>query len=113
MYQKYKDMSFPEKLFELSFSEIIGYIDENYAHTPTAFKNGELMNEAHENQGSARTFYFARLHMLSESDTLRLFAEHYESVLKDVSGNSHQNIRSFMKYGWQGVEFYGTVLESR
>ena len=106
-------MSFPEKLFALPFSEIIRYIDENYTHNPTAFKNGELLNEAHENQGSARVFYFARLHTLSELDTLRLFSEHYQSVLDDVSGDSHQNIRNFMKYGWQGIKFNGTALESR
>jgi len=106
-------MLFPEKLFTLPFSEIIGYIDENYVHIPTAFKNGELINKADENQGSARIFYFARLHELSEHDTLRLFAEHYQSVLEDASGNSHQNIRSFMKHGWQGIGFRGTVLESR
>lgn len=105
-------MPAPEKLSALPFSEIIRYIDAHYRYTPAAFTNGALVNAAHENQGSAKIFYFASLHKLSEPDTLMLFAEHYESVLKDASGTSHQNIRNFMKYGWKGIVFHGTVLQS-
>lgn len=113
LYPKYNYMSFPSILFTLPFSEIIGYIDENYMYKPSAFTNGNLVNESNENQGSAKVLYFARLHNLSDSDTLRLFAEHYESVLKDASGTSHQNIRNFMKHGWKGISFQAPVLEDK
>ena len=36
---------------EATFSDVIAYIDANYTHTPTAFKNGQHANAATENQG--------------------------------------------------------------
>ena len=84
---------------------MIEFIDANYQHQPTAFKNGEVHNEASQNQGSARVFAFARLNDLSKEDTLYLFAEHYQSVLNDANGTDHQNIRQFMLYGWSGIVF--------
>jgi hypothetical protein len=40
-----------------------------------------------------------------------LFWRYYqEDVLGDPEGTSHQNIRNFMKTGWDGA-FYGEALE--
>lgn len=89
----------------LTFKEVIEFIDANYQHQPTAFKNGDVHNEASQNQGSARVFAFARLNDLSKEDTLYLFAEHYQSVLNDANGTDHQNIRQFMLHGWPGIVF--------
>lgn len=97
-------------LQSLPFVEIIAYIDANYSWQPTGFKNGELINSAEENQGSAKVLFFSKLNNLTEEDTLKLFAEHYQNVLEDTEGTSHQNIRNFMKYGWEGVVFNGDVL---
>lgn len=49
----------------LKFSEVIATIDDFYEYKPSAFKNGTLMNEAGQNQGSAKVFSFAKLHQLS------------------------------------------------
>ena len=37
-----------------SFPETITYIDENFTFTPTAFKNGNQINHAGENNGSCK-----------------------------------------------------------
>jgi hypothetical protein len=94
----------------LSFKEVIEFIETHYQHQPTAFKNGEVKNEATQNQGSAKVFAFAQINELSEEDTLLLFAEHYQSVLNNPGGTDHQNIRQFMKHGWPGITFEGQAL---
>jgi len=94
----------------LSFKEVIEFIETQYQHQPTAFKNGEAYNEATQNQGSAKVFSFAQLNNLSKEDTLYLFAEHYQSVLNTPDAADHQNIRQFMKHGWAGIVFEGQAL---
>lgn len=93
-----------------SFKEVIQFIETFYDHRPTAFKNGQLHNEATQNQGSAKVFTFAQLNKLDEANTLQLFAEHYQSVLKNPDGTDHQNIRQFMIHGWAGIVFEGLAL---
>lgn len=95
---------------KLIFTDVIAYIESAYNHTPTAFWNGEIHNEATQNQGSAKVLQFALIKSLSEEDTLQLFAEHYRAVLDNPNGNDHQNIRAFMLHGWEGVRFEGTAL---
>ena len=101
--KKLKDDSLP-------FKEVIEFIETYYQHQPTAFKNGDLHNEATQNQGSAKVFTFAQLNKLDKEDTLCLFAEHYQSVLANPDGTDHQNIRQFMIYGWPGIAFEGRAL---
>lgn len=97
----------------VNFGEVIAFIETYYKHQPTAFKNGEVENEANQNQGSAKVFAFAKLNNLSEADTISLFAEHYQSVVAHPDGSDHQNIRQFMSHGWNGITFEGEALVSR
>jgi hypothetical protein len=94
----------------VNFKEVIEFIETYYQHQPAAFKNGEVHNEATQNQGSAKVFAFAQLNHLNEEDTLCLFAEHYQSVLNNPGGTDHQNIRQFMIHGWPGIVFEGQAL---
>jgi hypothetical protein len=103
---KLKDSSLP-------FKDVIEFIETYYQHQPTAFKNGELQNEATQNQGSAKVFTFAQLNNLGKEDTLCLFAEHYQSVLNNPEGTDHQNIRQFMIHGWPGIVFEGQALHAK
>ena len=108
--------SFLEKLNKnpesISFTETIAVIEENYTFEPTAFENGVLHNTAEENTGSCKLFAFAELQNLSQSDTLSCFgAYYYDEVLKNPDGNNHQNIRNFIKTGWEGIAFYGSPLK--
>lgn len=98
------------KAHSLTFKEVLEFIETGYLHQPTAFKNGEVHNEATQNQGSAKVFAFAQLNNLNEEDTLYLFAEHYQSVLNDPNGADHQNIRQFITHGWKGIVFEGQAL---
>jgi hypothetical protein len=95
----------------ISFTQTIATIEENYIFTPTAFQNGNQKNAAGENSGSCKLFAFAQLHSLSKEETLACFGDYYfEDVLKNEEGNDHQNIRNFMKTGWNGIEFEGKAL---
>jgi hypothetical protein len=98
------------KAHTIPFNEVITFIETYYQHTPTAFKNGEAINEANQNQGSAKVFAFAQMHQLSAADTLYLFAEHYQAVLASPEAVDHQNIRQFMIHGWEGIKLEGIAL---
>lgn len=96
------------------FQEVIAYIDANYDFTPTAFTNGETTNEAGQNNGSCKVFSFAKKHNLSIEKTLALFGDFYrKDVLENPNGTDHQNIRNFMKTGWEGISFEGEALTEK
>ena len=95
------------------FADVLAFIEARYQHTPTAFQNGTQLNAATENQGSAKVFSFAKLEGLNQQDTLKLFAEHYASVLATPEASDHQNIRQFMQNGWDGVKFEGEALTAK
>jgi hypothetical protein len=96
---------------EITFPETIAVIEENYDFTPTTFDNGTQHNEAGQNSGSCKLFAFAKLQNLSQAETLACFGAYYfEEVLGDPEGTSHQNIRNFMKSGWEGIQFEGEAL---
>ena len=110
--------SFLEKLKQtpeaITFAETIAVIEANYDFTPTAFENGLQHNAAGENSGSCKLFSFAEIQNLSEAATLSCFgAYYYEEVLGDPEGTNHQNIRNFIKTGWNGIAFYGSALVSK
>jgi len=48
---------------------------------------------------------FAALADLSDEQTLLLWAEHYRDTKDEPEGDSHQNIREFMRTGMGGVDF--------
>jgi hypothetical protein len=99
---------------EVQFNEVIATIDSNYDFKPTAFKNGETINEAGQNSGSCKLFSFAKLQNLEENATLACFGDYYrKDVLENPDGNDHQNIRNFMKFGWDGIIFDGMALKEK
>jgi HopJ type III effector protein len=99
----------------ISFHETIIVITENYHYQPTEFSNGLnddlVVNPAGTNEGSCKIFAFAKLHHLSQQQTLNLFGDYYRTdVLPNPRGTDHQNIRTFMRYGWEGIRFNGEAL---
>ena len=107
--------NFLEKLKEspehVDFNKLMALIERHYEFTPSRFKNGDLQNQAGENSGSCKLFYFAKLHNLTKEETLACFGAYYrEDVLKNPQGDNHPNIRNFMAHGWQGIVFAGEVL---
>jgi hypothetical protein len=56
--------------------------------------------------------YFRRIAEIIREATLSCFGAYYrEEVLGDLEGTNHQNIRNFMKSGWDGIAFYGEALD--
>ncbi len=96
---------------EINFAETMQVIEDNYTFTPTTFTNGNIKNNAGENSGSCKLFAFAKLQKLQKEETLFCFGEHYKNVLEDANGDSHQNIRNFMKTGFEGLSFASDALE--
>ena len=96
---------------EINFAETMQVIEDNYNFTPTTFTNGVIKNNAGENSGSCKLFAFAVDQQYTKEETLFCFGEHYKSVLDDEKGNSHQNIRNFMKTGFKGLIFESEALE--
>jgi hypothetical protein len=102
----------------VSFNDTIATITENYHYQATEFSNGLneqlLVNQEGTNEGSCKIFAFAQLNRLDQQQTLNLFGDYYrQDVLNDPDGTGHQNIRNFMKYGWDGIHFNGVALTAK
>ena len=94
----------------ISFKETMQVIENYYTFNPTAFKNGDIINNAGENNGSCKLFAFAMHQEFTKEATLFSFGEHYQTVLADKNGTSHQNIRNFMQTGFKGLSFENEAL---
>ncbi len=98
----------------IEFQDTMAVIETAYAYTPTAFTNGNLVNQAGENEGSCKLFAFAKLNNFDEEKTLACFGVYYrEDVLQNPDSNNHQNIRNFMKTGWAGITFDNDALANK
>ncbi|ESU18915.1 Type III effector HopPmaJ [Flavobacterium cauense R2A-7] len=96
------------------FPEVIEYIDSEYDFTPTRFTNGNTVNEANQNNGSCKIFFFAKIQGLTTELTLHLFGDFYRiDVQQNPEGTNHQNIRNFMKSGWEGIQYDGVALQPK
>ncbi|MEE8379486.1 MAG: HopJ type III effector protein [Gammaproteobacteria bacterium] len=100
---------------KVEFDQVIDCIHDNYEYSPTHFTNGQghdlVNNLSGSNEGSCKIFAFATLNGLNEEETLACFGKYYrEDVLNHPEGNDHANIRTFMRHGWSGIQFEGTVL---
>jgi len=89
----------------MSFSNTVFGITDNYTRQNVAFSIGDVFNNVGENSGSADIFSFALMAELDKNQTLELFGEHYKNVLDNPDGENHQNIRAFMEYGLDGLDF--------
>lgn len=99
----------------ITFPEVMDVIAEHYHYTPTSFTNGlgesSVNNEAGANEGSCKLFAFAKIHNLTEEETLHCFGDYYrKDVLENPEGLDHSNIRNFIQYGWEGITFSGQAL---
>ena len=94
----------------LDFEDTMQVIADNYTYTPSSFKNGDLENDAGQNEGSCKIFAFAKINNLNEEQTLKCFGRFYQDVVNTPDGTDHGNIRNFMQSGWSGISFEGTPL---
>jgi hypothetical protein len=99
----------------IDFTEVISTIEKSYHYTPTRFQNGigskAVINEAGTNEGACKIFAFGKLHNLNEKQTLACFGKYYrEDVLGHPENGDHKNIRTFMLYGWEGIDVEDKAL---
>lgn len=97
----------------LTFEEVMELIDTHYESQLLEFKNGDIVNQQGENEGSAKLLSYAALSQMDQATTLKLWGQYYREVLNDPDGTSHANIRNFMKYGWEGVPFENGIALTR
>jgi len=96
---------------EVTFENTLDVIEAYYVFNPTSFVNGSITNEVGENSGSCKLFSFSKLQKLNKDETLNCFGDYYRNdVLRNPEGSEHQNIRNFMKTGWEGISFSNEVL---
>ena len=98
----------------IDFEDSMALIDSLYDFTATDFSNGDLINKAGDNSGSCKIFYFAKLNNFNPAQTLNCFGRFYRvDVLQNPAATSHQNIRNFIAYGWQGINFANAALVTK
>ncbi len=102
----------------IEFDDVIEVIAARYNYTPTQFSNGlhddSFVNKAGENEGSCKIFSFALLQELDEKQTLNCFGQYYrDDVLNNPDNTDHTNIRTFIKYGWKGINFDAQALSKK
>ena len=61
----------------VEFEQTIAVIDSSFTFTPTAFTNGDISNDAGQNNGSCKIFAFAQMHNLTQAQTLACFGKFY------------------------------------
>jgi type III HopJ-like effector protein len=89
-----------------NFTDTIAIIDSNYDYAPSKFTNGNVTNEAGQNEGSCKILAFAYINNLTVTETLNCFGHYFrEEVMGHPAGNDHQNIRQFILDGFEGVKF--------
>ena len=99
---------------EIEFDDTMAVIETLYEFTPVSFRNGDLVNEAGQNSGSCKLFAFAKEQELNQQGTLHCFGKCYrDDVLNNPDGSEHQNIRNFMRLGWEGISFESVPLKAK
>lgn len=97
----------------LDFEDTQAVISEHFDYTPCAFSNGEVANDAGQNEGSCKIFALGQLLQLNQAQTLACFGRFYRDVLNTPEGSDHGNIRNFMVTGWDGIKFEGQPLQRK
>ena len=102
----------------VAFTDTMRIIEEHYEYRPVLFTNGpdgdRIVNPAGTNEGSCKIFAFAKLQELTEAETLALFGDYYRhDVIEHPDGDSHANIRTFIRYGWEEIRFSDAALSPR
>ncbi|WP_119396009.1 HopJ type III effector protein [Salinibius halmophilus] len=95
----------------VEFEDVMAFIERHYDYQPTAFENGDVVNEAGQNEGSCKILAMAKHMGFTQAQTLHCFGRFYrQDVLQNPDSSDHQNIRQFMLHGWGGVKFSGQPL---
>ncbi len=90
----------------IEFADTVSVIEQTYEYTPTKFTNGDVTNDAGQNEGSCKILAFAYINNLTITETLNCFGNYYrDDVLGNPAGDDHQNIRQFILDSFEGIKF--------
>ena len=98
---------------EHMFSTTLAFIESWYEFTPTAYDNGGVVNQADQNQGSAKVFALGQLLNLTKEQTLLCFGEHYRDVVATPEVDNHHNLRRVLREDTSNINFDKFPLKSR
>jgi hypothetical protein len=87
------------------FAATLAFINAWFDFMPTGFRNGTVVNNREQNQGSCRVLAFALLQQLSASQALKCFGEHYRDVLATPGKDNHHNLRRVQAEGLSDIQF--------
>lgn len=87
------------------FATTLAFINQWFDFTPTAFRNGTVVNTAEQNQGSCRVLAIALQLGLSAEQALKCFGEHYRDVMATPSVDNHHNLRRLQCEGLVDIHF--------
>ncbi len=98
----------------IEFDDTMSVIEQLYNFEAGEFSNGDLVNATGQNSGSCKLFAFAKLQNFTAAETLACFGHYYrDDVLANPEADNHQNIRNFIKTGWDGIRFKSQVLTEK
>ncbi|MES2605539.1 MAG: HopJ type III effector protein, partial [Pseudomonadota bacterium] len=87
------------------FASTLDFINRWFDFTPSAFRNGPVVNTIDQNQGSCRVLAMALMQDLTANQTLKCFGEHYRDVLATPGADNHQNLRRLQADGLKDIQF--------
>ena len=64
----------------IEFNDVITLVDSAFVFTPTAFTNGDVKNEANQNNGSCKLLALGQHLNLNQAQTLALFGRFIEKT---------------------------------
>jgi hypothetical protein len=99
----------------IEFAQTMQVIELHFDYQPSQFSNGPaISNDAGTNEGSCKIFALGKLLSLSKDETLACFGQFYrQEVLQQPEADNHANIRAFMVYGWEGIQFERMPLQPK
>jgi hypothetical protein len=95
------------------FSSTLAFINQWFDFTPSAFRNGNVSNNADQNQGSCRVLSMALMLGLSTAQALKCFGEHYRDVLATPGVDNHHNLRRLQAEGLVDIHFDHPPLQRK
>ncbi len=106
------------KMDQVTFDEVLLTIADTYHYSPSRLTNGladdQVVSLPGSNEGSCKIFAFAKLNDLTAEQTLHCFGNYYRhDVLEHPQADDHDNIRSFMRHGWNGIQFEPMPLTAK
>lgn len=95
------------------FAATLAFINQWFEFTPSGFRNGSVINNADQNQGSCRVLAMALQLGFTAEQALKCFGEHYREVLATPAVDNHHNLRRLQRQGLVDILFDHPPLQRK